>query len=177
MYNSQIGQDKLVDKYLNFKNGGYFLDLGAHQYKHISNTYFFEYSRQWKGIAIDNDQIYEQEWKEMRPNSIFIHQDATLIDYQSLIEQYNFPKIIDYLSIDLEPPGTTLDALFKVFNSDLQFLTISFEVDDYRQKITKDISREFLKERGYHFIIELYDQIPSGEKIHVDDFWIHSSLL
>lgn len=176
MYNSQIGQDELCDRFLDFKVDGYFLDIGAHHYKHISNTFFFEKVRNWKGIAIDIDNTFEEEWISNRSNSYFICQDATQINYNKLIQDYNFPTTIDFLSIDLDPPQTTLDALYKVFSSDLKFNVITFEVDDYRQRITKDLSREFLKSKGYHFVAELYDRNSTG-MIHVDDFWINPNIL
>jgi len=176
MYFSQIGQDKLVDNFLDFKTNGFFLDVGAHDYRHISNTYFFEKSRNWKGIAIEMDPQFEKGWISNRLNSIFVLENALKIDYGDLLDKHNFPKIIDFLSLDLEPPEVTLQVLFKIFESNIVFNTISFEVDDYRQKETKNKSRDFLKSKGYHFVSELYDRNSTG-MIHVDDFWIHSSII
>jgi len=176
MYFSQIGQDRLVDNFLDFKTNGYFLDIGAHHYRHISNTYFFEKVRNWKGIAIELDQSFENEWISNRPNSIFINQNALDINYKDILLKYNFPLRIDFLSLDLEPPEVTLQTLYKVFENNIVFNTIAFEVDDYRQKDTKNKSREFLSFKDYHFVGELYDRNNSG-MIHVDDFWVHKSIL
>ena len=41
-------------------------------------------------------------YKQHRPNSIHIINDATQINYKSLFEDNNMPKILDYLQIDLE---------------------------------------------------------------------------
>lgn len=176
MYFSQIGQDRLVDNFLDFKTNGYFLDIGACHYKNISNTYFFEKVRNWKGIAVESNQSFKDEWIYNRPNSIFINKNALDINYKELLITYNFPQKIDFLSLDIEPPEMTLEALYKVFESNTIFNTISFEVDDYKQKNTKNKSRKFLSSKNYHFIGELYDRDSTG-MIHVDDFWVHKSIL
>lgn len=53
-YMSQLGQDKFVNE-LFFKNkkNGFFLDIGAHDGKTGSNTYFFEKELGWQGICFE----------------------------------------------------------------------------------------------------------------------------
>jgi len=53
IYYSQYKQDKFVDKFFNKKNGGFFIDIGAHDGVTFSNTYFLEKERQWDGICIE----------------------------------------------------------------------------------------------------------------------------
>ena len=85
MFYSQIGQDEFVytsaQKYLNLEKEGTFLDIGCHHYEHINNTYFLEKTHNWRGVGIDIDNQWEQEWKDKRKNSIFVACDATKIDY------------------------------------------------------------------------------------------------
>lgn len=52
-YYSQIGQDKFIDDYLNKKENGVFVDIGAHDGKSCSNTLFFEKFRNWTGICVE----------------------------------------------------------------------------------------------------------------------------
>lgn len=53
-YQSQCGQDKYLDKRVfRKKTGGFFLDIGAHNGKTFSNTWFFEKSRDWNGICVE----------------------------------------------------------------------------------------------------------------------------
>jgi hypothetical protein len=101
-YSSQLGQDVIVDRYLNGQRDGYFVDLGACWYQNMNNSYFFEKERGWKGVAIEFDNTFTPGWSENRPNTVHIVTDATKVDYEKLYIENNFPKMIDYLSIDLE---------------------------------------------------------------------------
>jgi hypothetical protein len=169
MYYSQewTAQDKFVAETLDFKKNGTFLDIGCHDYKNISNTYFLENELNWTGIGIDIKCCFEKGWIDNRPNSKFVCGDATTFDYRALLEQNNMPKIIDYLSVDLEPPVRTFEALKKLFETDYIFRVVTFETDYYREKSTRDESRELFTQRGYVFIKDLNNQ---------DDFYIHSSI-
>lgn len=53
-YCGQFGQDKYLDEVLFKKRvGGFFVDIGAYDGVTISNTYFFEQNRQWRGLCIE----------------------------------------------------------------------------------------------------------------------------
>ena len=52
-YYSQLGQDRFIDDFFDQKQGGVFIDIGAHDGKSCSNTYFLEKERGWKGICIE----------------------------------------------------------------------------------------------------------------------------
>jgi len=170
MYYSQewTAQDKFVNETFKSKRDGTFLDIGCHHYKDISNTYFLEKELGWTGIGIDKNCAFEQEWIENRPGSIFICADAVNLDYGKILEEHNMPKVIDYLSLDLEPPVLTFQALKKLFETHYIFNVVTFETDYYREKTTRDESRDLFKQRGYTFIKDLNNQ---------DDFYIHSSFV
>ena len=53
MYKSQYGQDKYIDKLFEQKEGGVFLDIGAHDGEFLSNTYFLEKHRDWTGMCFE----------------------------------------------------------------------------------------------------------------------------
>ena len=171
-YQSQFCQDLWVDNVLNKKNNGYFIDLGCYEYKNINNSYFLEKERNWKGLAVEIEERFKNEWIENRPNTIFLNEDATKIDYEMVLEKNNFPKEIDYLSIDLEPALISIQALYKIINTNYIFRTISFETDYYNEKSTRDPSREFLKNNGYIFIKD----IGWSDGNPVDDLYIHESI-
>lgn len=61
-YNSQYCQDEFIDKYiLSQKQGGVFIDIGAHDGIDLSNTYFFEKNRKFTGICIEpNPAVYKK---------------------------------------------------------------------------------------------------------------------
>lgn len=161
-YRSQIGQDVFVDSVLDGKIGGTFLDVGCYDCERISNTYFLEVTRNWRGVAIDIDPTHEQGWKLRRPRSAFVCADATLLDYDYILDQNAMPEVIDYLSMDLEPPSLTLQALERVLESRRKFRVITFETDWYRYKESREPSRRILLDAGYTLARE-------GNQ---DDFWI-----
>jgi hypothetical protein len=161
-----IQQDKFVCESLKYKKDGTFLDIGCGSYQYINNTYYLEKELNWSGIGIDFDGSHKEGWDNHRKAS-FILADATALDYQQLLEKHNMPKIIDYLSVDLEPPTLTLKALLKVFEASFSFNIVTFETDFYREKSTRGPSRKFLEEKGYVLVL-------GSEQ---DDYYIHSRIL
>lgn len=79
--------------------------------------------------------------------------DAMCIDYKKLFRACNAPKIIDYLSLDLEPPLLTFELLQLLPFDEYKFKVITFEHDDYREEFKhlnlKEKSRDFFKKLGY----------------------------
>lgn len=58
-YFSQIGQDALVDRLLQSKRNGVFIESGAYNGVELSNTLFLEATRGWKGLLIEaNPYLY-----------------------------------------------------------------------------------------------------------------------
>jgi hypothetical protein len=167
-FKSQIGQDRLVIELLSNKINGYFIDIGAHCPEHLSNTYALEKQFNFNGLGIDIDDQFKNKWLEKRPKTKFIVADALLLNYKNLFLENNVPKIIDYLSLDLEPPQVTLNCLLMLPFDEYQFNVITFETDYYRDKSTQSISRNFLSKNGYILIKELNNQ---------DDVYIHNSLI
>jgi len=167
MFYSQewVAQDKFVCEMLENKQKGVFLDIGCHHYKNISNTYYLEKELGWSGLGIDLNCSFESDWVEHRSNSKFICADATILDYNALLKENNMPPVIDYLSLDLEPPELTLKALEAVLETDYVFRVVTFETDYYRQKYTRDISRQLFMRKGYKFMFDRNSQ---------DDFYVHT---
>tara|TARA_Y100000310_G_scaffold265659_1_gene276831 strand:- start:1466 stop:2176 length:711 start_codon:yes stop_codon:yes gene_type:complete len=51
---SQFGQDKFLDEEVfKGKREGFFVEVGAHDGMYLSNTCFFEKSREWKGVCVE----------------------------------------------------------------------------------------------------------------------------
>lgn len=66
-YYSQMYQDYYLDHYIfHGKENGVFLDVGANDPIQINNTYFFEHSRNWNGLAFEPMPKMNQRWKELR---------------------------------------------------------------------------------------------------------------
>lgn len=172
MSSSQIGQDLYVIKYLKEKQQGIFIDIGCSTPKTISNTYLLEAKYAWTGLAIDiaeHSETSGETWLKTRPNSKLIIQDALSIEYDDLFKTYSIPTIIDYLTIDLEPPELTLKCLFRIPFHNYKFRVITFETDAYRPggDRRRNISREYLNSLGYTLDKEVNQQ---------DDFYFYPNI-
>lgn len=72
-YYSQIGQDAYyIEKIINGKRGGTFLDVGAHDGIQTSNTYALETQLDWTGICIEANPRLAQACMQNRHNSTVI---------------------------------------------------------------------------------------------------------
>ena len=172
---SEYNQDIICDDFLNKKTDGFFVDIGGSFHEQWNNSFFFEKSRNYRGLAIDLNPEYEQGWIDNRPNTKFIVGDATTQDYQKILDDLNAPEVIDFLSIDIDPRHQSLAALYKIFSTSYKFSTIAFEVDAGHGGEgwidVRDASREFLISKQYLLAGEIY---KGG--YHVDDIWVHSSI-
>lgn len=83
IYTSQLGQDIFVDEYFKCKTNGVFVDIGAHDGKSASNTYFLEKTRKWTGICIEPGP---NEFKELSKNRSSVLINACVSDYDGQSE-------------------------------------------------------------------------------------------
>lgn len=168
-YYSQLGQDIIVDRLFQQKENGTFVDVGASFFDNMNNTYFFEKERSWRGVAVELDSVYNDGWLN-RPKTVYLNQNALDVDYAKFFADNNMPNVIDYFSIDLEPPEVTYQAFCKVMETNYIFNVITFEVDYYRYTLSRDPARKMVQEKGYLLLSE----IKQGDS-HIDDVYIHES--
>jgi hypothetical protein len=50
---SQYGQDQLIDKLLNQKRNGFFVEIGGYDGETFSNSLFLEKERRWSGLLVE----------------------------------------------------------------------------------------------------------------------------
>jgi hypothetical protein len=178
-YPAQLGQDKIVDTLLHGKENGTFLDIGASYAEQFSNTFFFEKERNWKGLAVELNPVYAEEWMAKRPNSIFCLADAATVCYQEVLDSWRFPQTMDFLSIDIDPPYASWLTLQEVMKTSYDFNVIAFEVDyggdiEFPERVSiRDPSRELLRSKGYIHVQEIYDYGKTW--YHVDDIWVNKA--
>lgn len=67
----QDGEDLILNRLLEGKANGFFVDVGAHHPVRFSNTYLF-YKRGWRGINIDAMPGSMEEFRRIRPRDINI---------------------------------------------------------------------------------------------------------
>lgn len=180
MYNGQAQQDKFVIHALQGKRNGYFLEIGSNHPTISNNTYLLESKYNWKGIMVEYDPQYLPLYKEHRPNSIHIINDALQVDYRKVFETMNAPLAFDYLQIDLEESnGSTLRTLQNldrnIFDT-YTFATVTFEHDIYHSNChnTREISREIFAKRGY--TPALID-VNNGIEYPYEDWYVHPTLV
>lgn len=67
-YYSQHGEDYLIDQFFDEKNNGFYIDIGAFDGVHLSNTYSFELSG-WTGVCVEPSLEMFKLCNETRANS------------------------------------------------------------------------------------------------------------
>jgi hypothetical protein len=180
MYSGQAHQDKFVLNILKEKRNGYFLEIGSNDPIHINNTYLLEKNYDWKGIMVEYESKYLPLYKEHRPNSIHLINDATMIDYKNVFETNNMPLSFDYLQIDLEANnGSTINTLKKLDNEvfdTYKFATVTFEHDIYHTNYdnTRLKSRDIFKKRGY---VCVFEDINNQGINPYEDWYVHPDLV
>jgi hypothetical protein len=179
MFNGQAGQDMFVLNILKEKRNGYFVEIGSNHPTDINNSYLLESNYEWKGIMIEYDASFLPLYKNIRPNSIHVMEDATQIDYKNLFQSNNVPVAVDYLQIDLEVRnGSTLQTLEKLDNDILdsyKFATVTFEHDIYETNYadTRIQSRKIFQNRGY---ICVFPDI-NNKGYPYEDWYVHPDLV
>jgi hypothetical protein len=171
---SQAMQDMFVLTMLNGKKSGTYLEIGSGHAFYGSNTAILDRIFNWKGISIDYNSDYKESYRDR--NSIYLNDDALFIDYSDLLSKNNFPKDIDYLQLDCDPPEVTFNLLKKIPFDEYKFAVITFEHDYYTDSNSKykDLSREYLISKGYQLVV---NNIAPDRLCSFEDWWIHPDLV
>ena len=143
---SQAGQDLFVLSALDGKRNGVFLDLGCNEPIQINNTYLLESGFGWTGLSIDIDERFFELFVFRKSKTLIA--DCTKLDWDHVIDLLG-TAFVDYLSLDLEPPETTLACLKTIPFDRLEFSVITFEHDAYRSDLVRAPSREIFEAKGY----------------------------
>ena len=134
---------------------------------------------------IEQDTSFLDEYKTVRPNSYYLLDDATKINFLEEFKKVNFPKVIDYLQIDLEISNrttlTTLENLNNQVMDTYKFAIITFEHDLYASKYygsedlfdIRKISREIFENRGY---LRVFSDVKNQGNPY-EDWYIHPDLV
>lgn len=72
LFFSQHGEDCLLWEYFDYKEKGFFIDVGAFDGKYLSNTFSFE-QQGWTGLCVEPHPDYFALCKENRPSSICVN--------------------------------------------------------------------------------------------------------
>lgn len=149
--NSQSGQESFVLSVLKEKRFGTYLEIGAFDAKFLSNTYLLESLFEWKGIAVEIDLKLAKKYNKYRKN-LCVAENAVTLNYQELLSDFGFPKVIDYLQLDIEPAINTYNCLINLPHEEYKFRVVTFEHDLYAETgnhLIKQKAEEFLTNLGY----------------------------
>lgn len=173
--------DNFVLDILDYKKGGYYVELGTFHSKHYSNTYQLETKYDWKGVSFEINKKLHDEISGNRKNECVLG-DATKFNYTEYFEKNNFPKQIDFLQVDIDGgydnsarpmsnPSLSLLGLIAIPLNTYRFSFITFEHDMYTNyktgKPQRDASREILYSLGYSLV----------RKYHHEDWWVDPEII
>lgn len=86
-YYSQNGEDFLLCNLFNYKKSGFYVDVGAFDGVHLSNSYSFE-QQGWSGICVEPHPAYFQLCKQLRPRAISLNVACVANDEVDTIDFY-----------------------------------------------------------------------------------------
>lgn len=166
---SQAFQDMFVLTVLEGKTSGTFLDIGCHDPEFHNNTYLLESNYDWHGFAIDRNQEILNKYQNNRKASA-VCADAVNYDYYESLSRFD---VIDYLSLDIDPPHQSLAALYKIFSYNKHIKVITFEHDAY-------YAGDHVRTESRKFLQEDYNLVVPNAMTHTweyyEDWWCHKSL-
>lgn len=84
---SNFDEELIIRDFFQDRRDGFYLDVGCAQAVKGSNTFYLEKHLGWRGIGVDAQAEYAPEWKEVRPNSLFV---SFLVSDQSDVSEKFF---------------------------------------------------------------------------------------
>jgi FkbM family methyltransferase len=107
---SQFNEELIIRHFFEDRRNGFFVDVGAYQWKDMSTTYYLEEHLGWSGIAVDAIAEYGKGYAEHRPRTKFFAYIVT--DHSGTEEKF-------YVSVGSEGLSSTskdwIVRFFEVF--------------------------------------------------------------
>jgi len=70
--NSYSDEEWCIRDFFNDRRDGFFVDVGANDYKVTSNTYYLDTVLNWRGIAVEPQRQFEADYLKFRPRTKFL---------------------------------------------------------------------------------------------------------
>jgi len=70
--NSYSEEEWCIRDFFNDRRDGFFVDVGANDYKVTSNTYYLDTVLNWKGLAVEPQRQFETDYIKFRPRTKFL---------------------------------------------------------------------------------------------------------
>lgn len=163
------------------KKNGFYVELGGSHSSENSSTYNLETHYDWQGFAIEIVPELQKEYSENRKNPCVLG-DAMKFNYLKHFDENNFPKQIDFLSVNIDPgyddntgrmagnPAQSLLGLIALPLNLYRFTTIIFEHDslqNYKNESIRDAQREILDALGYSLVFRGW----------AEDLWVDPNIM
>lgn len=171
MFFSDARQDEFVARIFSFKRDGFFVDIGSCNAVGSNNTFFFE-GLGWNGLCVELNSGYNSSYAVRR--CTYMNDNALNLNYLDIFNNLNFPKSIDYLSMDIDE--LSYEALTKLPHKEYKFKVITIEHDAYRLGDSfKEKQRQFLSNLGYELIAgNIYvEQSGYAKNSPFEDWWVY----
>jgi len=167
---SQAGQDLFVLKMLDGKTDGTYLEIGSQGPFHVNNTALLE-ELGWSGVGVEIDQGLVTQYNLERKNKA-IQANALDINYTDFLNYHFDSKVIDYLSLDIDPAINTFDCLKKLPLDDFTFKVITYEHDHFQNEkySVRQKSRDYLLSKGYKLVV---GNVSPDHNSPFEDWWVH----
>lgn len=191
---SQNHEELIIRDFFGDKRDGFFVDVGAAHYKIDSTTFFFEEKRGWKGIAIDANGEFVDDYAAHRPNTKFFNyfvgdksepERSFFIVDRTVFRSSGNKEYVDQLKAkyhELKVPTITLDDLLKrenVQKVDLVSMDIElgepaalagFDIDHWKPALVCiEVQTEVAKPISEYFAKHHYEELTryrSADKIN-----------
>lgn len=154
---SQEGEDMLLERFLEHRHSGFYVDVGAHHPKRFSNTYRL-YRRGWRGLNIDANPGSMTLFQHVRPKDINIEAAVSSVSQELTYYVFNEPalntfkrdlalervggvySIVKEITIVTAPLWQLLDQHVPA-NTRIDLLTVDVEGLDFDVLLSNDWSR------------------------------------
>jgi Methyltransferase FkbM domain len=70
---SQDDEELIIRDFFRDRRGGFFVDVGAGDYRRFSTTFYLEEQLGWSGVAIDALSEYADDYRKHRPRTAFVN--------------------------------------------------------------------------------------------------------
>lgn len=172
---SQNGEDLILNRFLDNKKEGFFVDVGAHHPIRFSNTFLF-YKKGWSGINIDAMPGSMAAFNKIRPKDINVEKGIALKNDKLTFYQFNESalntfskeeafsknkdgyKIIKRNLIEVDTLENILDKYMPI-NTKIDFLNIDAEGKDEEVLI----SNNWVKYKPSYILVEILREVYLGK--------------
>jgi FkbM family methyltransferase len=120
-YRSQFAQDYIINKYI-FRSAkhGIFVDIGANHPEYINNTYYYEKTLHWSGIACDPISLFKKEWQQSRPQTTYLQvavgESNAFVDFYEVESTEGWEHALSYTKNKLKMKHSYLKYSSRVVN-------------------------------------------------------------